>query len=270
MTMLRELFQYAFIVRAFEAGLIIAVIAPLIGIFLVLRGYSLIADTLAHVSLMGIALGLLLGVHPIFTALLGTALASLGVDRLRSSQSVHGESALALFLSGSLAVAVLLLSLAKGLNASLLSYLFGSILTVTTDEIRIIGILGAVVVLTVMMFYKEMLYSTFDENAARASGVPTRAMHVLLMLLTAVTVSLSMRMVGVLLISALIVVPVLTALQFKQNFLRTLVIAELCSVISVLVGLLISFSADLAASATIVITCFILFIGARIYGIMSR
>lgn len=268
--MFSEIFQYAFVARAYEAGLIIAIIAPLIGMFLVLRGYSLIADTLAHVSLMGIALGLLLGVHPIFTALLGTALASLGVDRLRNSQSVHGESALALFLSGSLAVAVLLLSLAKSLNASLLNYLFGSILTVTVDEIRIIGVLGAVVVLTIVLFYKEMLYSTFDEQAARASGVPTRAMHNILMLLTAVTVSLSMRMVGVLLISALIVVPVLTALQFKQNFKRTLFIAELCSISSVWIGLMISFQADLAASATIVLTCFMLFIGARVYGIISR
>ncbi len=264
MAWLNDLLQYDFIGRALAAGLLVAVIAPLIGIFLVLRGYSLIADTLAHVSLAGIALGLLIGVNPIFTALLSTAFASLGMDRLRSSQKIHGESALALFLSGSLAVAILMLSMAKSLNASLLNYLFGNILTVTSSEIQIIAVLAAVVLAAITLFYKELLYTTFDEDSAQVSGIHTRAMQILIMLLTAITVSLSIRIVGVLLISALIVVPVLSALQLKKTFFQTILWAELVSVLSVVLGLLVSFHWDLAASATIVLICFGFFMGIKL------
>ena len=133
--MLQNIFQYGFIVRGLEAGVIVGIIAPLIGIFLVLRRYSLIADTLAHVSLAGIAIGLLLGINPVLTALGTAVVASLGIERLRTSKRVYGESALALFLSGSLALAVVILSLAHGFNANLFNYLFGSIVTVTTNDV---------------------------------------------------------------------------------------------------------------------------------------
>src|SRR3989344_6637537 len=139
-------FQYSFAVRGIEAGAIVAIIAPLIGIFLVLRRYSLIADTLSHVSLAGLAIGSLLGINPILTALGATLLSSLGIERLRTSKKVYGESALALFLSGSLALAVVLLSIDRGLNVNLLNYLFGSILTVTSLDVYIIAILALTVI----------------------------------------------------------------------------------------------------------------------------
>jgi len=125
-----EIFQYSFMLRAFQAGIVVALLAPLVGVFLVLRRYSLIADTLAHVSLAGVALGFLLGFQPIITALGAVLLASLGVEKLRGSKVIYGDAALAVFLSGSLALALLFLSLANGFNVNIFKYLFGSILTV--------------------------------------------------------------------------------------------------------------------------------------------
>src|SRR3990167_10568361 len=212
-----DIFNYSFIVRGLEAGIIIAIIAPLIGIFLVLRRYSLIADTLAHVSLAGIALGLLFGLSPILTALGITVVSSLGIERLRDSRRIYGESALALFLSGSLALATVLLSLAKGFNTNLLNYLFGSIVTVTQNDVYVIASLAVIVAATIYALYKELVYISFDEEAARVSGLPTRVINTVLIVLTAVTVSLSIPVVGVLLIAALIVIPVVAALQLKKS-----------------------------------------------------
>ncbi len=248
-----SLLQYGFIVRGLEAGIIVAIIAPLIGIFLVLRRYSLIADTLAHVSLAGIALGLLLGVNPALAALGTTVVASLGIERLRTSKKVYGESALALFLSGSLAFAIVLLSLAKGFNTNLFNYLFGSIVTVTAADVWSIAALGVVVIVLLALFFKELVYVTFDEDAAKVSGLPTRLINTLLIVLAAVTVSLSIPIVGVLLIAALIVIPVVTALQLRKSFVATIVYAELFSLFSVIAGIFTSFYLNLSTGGTIVL-----------------
>lgn len=255
-----NIFEYSFMVRALEAGLIVGAVAPLIGIFLVLRRYSLIADTLAHVSLAGIALGFLLGWNPIVTALGTTALSSLGIEKLRASGKVYGESALALFLSGSLALATVLLSLSKSFNTNLFNYLFGSILTVTRTDILIIGILGIITALVVAFFYKELVYTTFDEEAARVSGIPTKAINTLLIVLAAFTISLSIPIVGILLISALIVIPVIAALQLRVSFTRTLIAAEAISLFSVVAGIFASFYWSLATGGTIVLIMIAIFL----------
>ncbi|MFZ2979335.1 MAG: metal ABC transporter permease, partial [Candidatus Magasanikiibacteriota bacterium] len=232
--MLENILQYGFVVRGLEAGIVVAIIAPLIGIFLVLRRYSLIADTLSHVSLAGISIGLLLGLNPMVTALGSTVLASFGIERLRTSKKVYGESSLALFMSGSLALAIVLLSLSNGLNANLFNYLFGSIVTVTANDVFMISLLAIVVVITLFTFYKELVYVTFDEEAAKVSGVPVRFINTTLIFLTALTVSLAMPIVGVLLIAALIVVPVVTALQLRKSFIQTIIYAEIISIFSVI------------------------------------
>jgi zinc transport system permease protein len=254
------LLHYGFVVRALEAGTLTAILAPLVGIFLVLRRYSLIADTLAHVSLAGIALGLLLGISPIYTALGITVLSSLGIERLRTTRRVYGESALALFLSGSLAVATILLSLRRGLGANVFNYLFGSIMTVTSKDVRAIGVLTLLVVTVLLLFYKELVYITFDEDCAQVSGIPVRRINTLLIVLSALTVSLAIPVVGVLLIAALIVIPVVTALLFRQSFLRTIVYAEVVSLFSVLSGIVVSFYLNLATGGTIVVIMLAIFL----------
>ncbi len=258
--MIFDLFQYGFVIRGLEAGIIVAIIAPLIGIFLVLRRYSLIADTLSHVSLAGIAIGLLFGINPVLTAIITTVVASLGIEKLRVSNKVYGESALALFLSGSLALAIVLLSLGKGLNANLFNYLFGSIVTVTTTDVFIIALLALIVLATISIFYKELVYVTFDEDAAKVSGIPTRLINTILIVLAALTVSLSIPIVGVLLIAALIVVPVVTALQLKKSFTQTILYAEVISLFSVIAGIVSSFYLNLSTGGTIVLIMLAVFV----------
>jgi zinc transport system permease protein len=260
-----ELLSYGFMVRGFEAGLIIAIIAPLIGIFLVLRRYSLIADTLAHVSLAGVAIGLLLKINPLITAIITSVISSIGIERLRVSKKIFGESALSIFLSGSLALAVILISFAHGFGVNLFSYLFGSITTVKQVDVYAIGILGILVIVAIIAFYKEFLYVTVDEEAAKVSGIPTKFINLLLIILSAFTVSLAIPIVGVLLISALIVVPVVTALQFKISFIKTILVAELISIVSVIVGIITSFYLNLSTGGTIVFIALIIFIFSLFY-----
>jgi zinc transport system permease protein len=255
-----EILQYGFILRAMEAGLIIALIAPLIGIFLVLRRYSLIADTLSHVSLAGVATGLILKINPLLSAIVVSVISSVLIEKLRLGKKVSGESALAIFLSGSLAIALVLISLAKGFNVDLFSYLFGSIVTVKQTDVYIIGGLGVLTIGLIWAFYKELLYSSFDEDAAQVSGIATKRVNLLLICLTALTVSLSIPIVGVLLISALIVIPVVAALQFKQGFFPTLIIAEFFSVLSVVTGIVASFYLGISTGGTIVLITVLLFL----------
>lgn len=254
-----SLFQYSFIVRAFEAGAIIALIAPLVGIFLVLRRYSLIADTLSHVSLAGVALGLLFKLNPLLTAFGVSAVASLFIERLRLSRRVYSDAALSVFLSGSLAVALVLLSVAHGFSVNLFSYLFGSLVTVGQNDLYLIAGVGLVVLAAVFFTYKELVFISFDEEAAQVAGIPARFINLLLVVLAGLTVSISIPIVGALLVAALIVIPVLTALQFKQSFKKTIIIAEVVSVFSVLSGIVLSYYLNLSAGGTIVLILVALF-----------
>jgi len=258
--MFLEIFQYSFVIRAFEAGIIVAIIAPLIGIFLVLKRYSLIADTFSHVSLAGIAVGLFFGINPILTALVFTVLASFGIEKLRTSKKIYGESALAIFLSGALAVAVVVISIGRGFNTNLYNYLFGSIVTVTAFDIYIIAVLAILVIAVLLKFYKEIVYISFDEDSAKVSGIPVKMINGILIFLAAITVSLAIPIVGVLLISALIVIPVVSALQLKKSFLKTLIYAELISIFSVISGIFASFYLNLSTGGTIVLIMLAIFI----------
>jgi len=255
-----EIFQYDFLVRGLAAGIIIAVIAPVIGIFLVLKRYSLIADTLSHVSLAGVALGLFLDFNPFLTAIGVSVLASLGIEKLRLSKKVFGESSLAIFMSGSLAVALVLLSLARGFSSNLFSYLFGSIVTVSSADVWTILILAIFVLIFVGIFYKKFLYITFDEDAARVSGIPVAGMNVFLIMLVSLTVALAIPIVGALLISALIVIPAITALQLKLGFKWTIMWAEIFSLLTVISGFLVSYYFDISSGGAIVLIMLLVFV----------
>ena len=260
-----EIFQYNFIVRGIEVGMIIGAIAPLIGIFLVLRKYAMIADTLAHVSLAGVALGLLLKINPLFTAIGVATVSSIAVERLRLSKKVYTDSALSIFLSGSLALAIVLISLSKGFSVDIFNYLFGSIVTVRALDLYLISALGIGVIVAVVGFYKELVFITFDEEAARVAGIKVRFISTLLVVLSALTVSLAIPIVGTMLIAALVVIPVVTALQLRKSFLATIIYAEITSVLSVLVGIISSYYLNIPAGGAIVIVTVLTFLGALIY-----
>lgn len=251
-------------IRAFIAGGIIGVVAPVIGTFLVAKKYSLMADSLAHVSLAGVALGLLLGVYPVYSAIVVAVVTAVIIEKLRTSRGVSGEVALAMFLSGGLAVAIVLIGLGKGFSVDLFSYLFGSITTVKMSDLVVIGSLSAVVLAAIALMYKELVYISFDEEAAQVSGVPVSTLNILLMVMTAITVSVSMRVVGVLLIGALMVIPVVTAMQLRQSFFKTLASSVVFSLIAVLLGLFASYYLNLASGGTIVVTALLIFFGVAI------
>ncbi len=268
-TVMLDIFNYSFMVRAFAAGLVIGTIAPLIGTFLVARRFSLIADTLGHVSLAGIALGLLLHVNPIITAMMASILIALVVDKIRQNKIVSGESALAMLLSGGLALAIVLVGLARGFNVDLFSYLFGSITTIRSEDLMIILPVGIAVAITILVFYKQLLYISFDEDGARVSGVNVNALNMMLMILTAITVSLSIRIIGSLLIGALLVIPVTSASQISRNFKQSIILSIIFSLVSVTIGLFISFYANLPAGGTVVLISLVIFIFSYLFRILK-
>jgi zinc transport system permease protein len=265
-----DFLNYSFMIRAFIAGSIIGIISPLIGTFLVLRKYALIADTLAHVALLGIAIGLLTHLYPPLIAILTCIIAAIAIDKLRSNYKMNGDSALSLFLSGSLAIALTLISLSNGLNANLFSYLFGSIIAVEELDLLLISGCGLAVLFLILGLYKELLYLSFDEEAAKVNGLPVKRINLLLMILTAITVSLSIRIVGALLVGALIVIPVLSAIQISKSFKQTIYIATGLSIVAVWTGLILSFYFDIVAGGAIVLTALLEFIVILIIGNLRK
>lgn len=264
-----SIFQFDFIVRSFEAGLLLALIAPIVGMFLVVRRYSLLADALAHVSLLGVALALLFQIPVFIGALVTSLLAALGIERLRRDGRVLGESIIALFLSSSLAISVVIMGFAHQLNANLLSYLFGSLTTVTQMDVNILFVLAVVVVFFLFFFYRKLFLFALDEELARVSGVRVQMLSGVFMALAALTVTASLQMVGVLLIGALMVVPVLTAMQWKFGFRTTLLLSILFSFLSVIIGFFLAYTLNIASGGSIVIVAVFFFILSYIFSHFS-
>lgn len=260
-----EFLQYSFMQRAFLVGAITALICPAIGVFLVPRRLSLIADSLAHVALAGVALGLLLDTSPVIGALVVTLAGAIGIERLRARGRLQGDAALAVFLSGGFALAVVLISLARGFNADLFAILFGSILTVSPADIVLILLLGAVVGLTIAGFYPQFLAITLNEELARTSGIRVDALNLTLTALTALTTVVGMRIVGVLLVSAITVIPALTGFALARSFRQALQVAVGAALVSVTAGLIIAYYLRLAAGGSIVLTALLLFALASLF-----
>ncbi|HRY90758.1 MAG TPA: metal ABC transporter permease [Candidatus Gracilibacteria bacterium] len=252
-------------VRSFIAGLIIAIIAPIIGSFLVIRRFSLLSDTLAHVSLVGVAVGFLANINPLITATAVSILAALGMEKLRTQNKTLGETSLALFLSGSLAIATVLIGLAKGFNTNLLSYLFGSIATISLEDTVYMAVAGAVALVIIIIFYKEFLLVSFDEELATAQGLNARLFNNLIVIIAAIVIAVAMRIVGILLVGALMVIPVITATRLGRSFKGTLLISIGLSVFAVITGLFVSFYLDLASGGTIVVISLLLFMASLLY-----
>jgi zinc transport system permease protein len=257
-----ELFEYGFMQRALVAGAVTALVCPVMGVFLIPRRLSLIADTLAHVALAGVALGLFLGISPFMGATGITLLGAFLIERLRARGGLRGDAALAVFLSGGFAVAVVLISLARGFNADLFAVLFGSILTVSWADVWLILALGAVVGIAVGASYRQLFAITFHEELAHTSGVRVGALNLMLTMLTALTTVVAMRMVGVLLVSAMIVIPTLTGFALARSFRQATVLAIGAALLAVATGLVAAYYLRLAAGGTIVLAALLLLGGA--------
>jgi zinc transport system permease protein len=239
------MFNYAFMQNAVLASVFIAVLCPCIGIFLVLRRYSMIGDTLSHASLAGVALGLLSGQNPILGAFVFTAGCGALIELLRNFFKKHNDLILAIVLSLSVGTAITIISSGR-LRVNADAFLFGSVLTVTRFDIIMALCLSAVSVAALIFLYHPLLYIAYDEEAAKIAGVKTRLINYVFSLLTASAIAVSIRIVGVLVLSSMIALPVATALRLGRGFKITLVFSIIFSVIDIMLGLFISYYLDVA------------------------
>ena len=260
MEMLFDLFQYGFMQRSLISAIAIAVICSIVGLFLVLKRHSLFGDALAHVAFGGISLGLFIGIYPLWTAYIVAILSAVGVNKLRESTKIPPDSSIAVLLTSGLAIGVILISISGGFTLNLFSFLFGNILLVSVDDVIIILITDAIVIPVIYLLYKKLVLIIFDENQAKVSGLNVSWINTLFIILASITIIASIRLVGVLLISSLIVVPNITALMFGKGFKKTIFISCAISVFSVVFGIIISYYSNLAPSGTIVLTMVSMFL----------
>lgn len=242
-----------FFQRALLGGLLIGWMAPLLGTFLVLRRLSMIGDALSHVSIAGVALGMLVGIYPLAAGLVFAVAASFAIERLRKAYKTYAELSIAIIMSGGVALATFLFTLGKGFNLNVTSYLFGSIITLSSTDLWTIFAVSCVVTAFVLFLLKEMFLITFDEDAAHVAGLPVRRINMLVTVLTALVIGVAIKIVGALLVSALLTIPVATSLVLGRNFRQSLWLSVLISEIAVLAGLLSAGVWNFAPGATIVL-----------------
>jgi zinc transport system permease protein len=257
---MENLFAYTFMQRALLAGLWISIPCAILGVFLVLRRDAMIGHGLAHVAFGGVALGLLLSVAPIFVTLGVAVLSALGIMKLKEKAGLHGDTAIGIISSLGMALGILLVSLAGGFNVDLFGYLFGNVLAIDPEEVWVSFLLAAGVLLTTILFYQEFFFLTFDPESARASGVRVQRLDALMAVLTAVTVVLGMKVVGILMVSSLLIIPAAAALQVARSFREALVFAAILAGGSTTGGLILAYYLDWPPSGTIVAFSGILFL----------
>jgi zinc transport system permease protein len=254
-----ELFKLGFMQRALIAGILAAALCSVLGVFIVLRRTAFIGDALAHTAFGGLALGLFFGVFPFYVALGVVVAGAIAIEIMRE-RGIYGELSVALIYAAGIAGGIVLVSRSGGMNVSLLSLLFGGILTVTWDDVYLIGVLFALSAAVILLFYKEYFLITFDREGAKVSGVPTRALDVSFTILTAVTVLLAMKVVGILLVAALLVVPAAAALQLRLGLRASILAAELIALASVGLGIFLSVLFDTATGGTVILVSLFIFV----------
>lgn len=255
-----EMFETEFMQRAWLAGLIVAVICPLIGSFLVLRRQSMIGDGLGHIAFAGVAGGALMGWQPVLSAAAVTVLGALVIEWVRTRLAAFSEMILAIFFYSGIGLAVVFTSMNRMGGFNLSSILFGSLMTISSSDLWIVAGLGIFACIFVVLFYRPLQYLTFDETSARVAGLPADRLNMWLAVLTALTVALSMRIVGLLLVSAMMVIPVACALQTARSFAGTIYGGIAYGLVIVSGGLTLSYYANLAPGGTIVLTGTCMFI----------
>lgn len=257
---LGDVLQYDFLRRALIAAVLVGVTAPAVGIFLVQRRLALIGDGLGHVAVTGVALGLVLHRTPVLVALIVAVVGAIAIEVVRATSSTTGEIALAILFYGGIAGGVVLVSRAPSGSRNLTQYLFGTITTTSNGDLVAFAVLAAVVLGTVVLLGPALFAVSNDEEFARALGIPVMPINILLATLTALTVVVSMRVVGVLLVSALMVVPVAAAQLFARSFRSTCFYSIVIAVLSAVAGIVLSYAADLPSGGTIVLVAIGVFV----------
>ena len=248
-----EMFQYAFMQKAFLVGIFLAIIIPLIGVIVVLKRLSMIGDALSHTSLAGVALGLLLGIEPIVGAVVVCVVAAFSIETIRRRLPRYAEISISIIMSVGIGLASVLTGFIDD-GAAFNSYLFGSIVAITDTEVLMVIIVTVIVVATFLLLYKELMFITFDEQGAILAGLPVKKINFIITLLTAITVSVAARSVGALIVSSLMVIPVACAMQIANSYKKTVIYSVLFAVAFTVAGLVLSYYFNLKPGGTIVLT----------------
>lgn len=264
--MISSIFQYDFLQNAFLSGMVIGLLAPLLGVFIVVRRLSLIADALSHVTLAGIAGSLYLSqtfvglatLNPLYLGIGSAVVGSVLIEKLRVVYKHFSELAIPIIMSAGLGLSAIFISLAQGFSTDLFSYLFGSVSAVSRQDLWIVIGIAMIVCIFIFAFYKELFVSSFDGEYARASGLKTKHIQMLFMIITALVIAASMRIVGILLVSSLITLPVAAAMRMSKSFKQMVIYSMVFGEVSVIAGLVSAFYLDLAPGGTIVITSIII------------
>ncbi|USK73438.1 metal ABC transporter permease [Peribacillus frigoritolerans] len=266
--MISGILQFEFLQNAFLTGIIIGAIAPLVGVFVVVRRMSMISDALSHVALAGIAFSLLLqksflslaGLNPLYIGMAFSVGGSLFIEKLRGVYKHYQELAIPIIMSGGMGLSVIFISIADGFNTDLYGYLFGSVSAVSRADLYVILAVGLVVALMLTLLYKELFLLSFDEEHAKASGIPYKAIHFIFIVMVALVIAASMKIIGILLVSSLMTLPVAASLRFAKGFKQMIVYSVLFGEVSVIGGLFLSYNLDLAPGGTIVIIAVLILI----------
>ncbi|MBT2665493.1 metal ABC transporter permease [Bacillus sp. ISL-4] len=266
--MISGILQFEFLQNAFLTGIIIGAIAPLVGVFVVVRRMSMISDALSHVALAGIAFSLLLqksflslaGLNPLYIGMAFSVGGSLFIEKLRGVYKHYQELAIPIIMSGGMGLSVIFISIADGFNTDLYGYLFGSVSAVSRADLYVILAVGLVVALMLTLLYKELFLLSFDEEHAKASGIPYKVIHFIFIVMVALVIAASMKIIGILLVSSLMTLPVAASLRFAKGFKQMIGYSILFGEVSVIGGLFLSYNLDLAPGGTIVIIAVLILI----------
>ncbi|WP_025026610.1 metal ABC transporter permease [Caldalkalibacillus mannanilyticus] len=260
--MIELLFDLEFIRRGIIAGLIVGFICPIIGSFLVVRRLSLISEALSHITLTGVAFGMLFaqtwivfqGVDPLYFGLLFAFLGAFFIERVRRIFKHYQELSIPILLSVGIGLGVVLMSMANGFNAGLLHFLFGSIVSVTAEDLLFVLIASVIVFSLFLLFYKEFLSIAFDEEFAKISGIPKKWIHLLFSLLVALTISIAMKVVGILLVSSMMTIPVAASLKIAKSFKQVILYAVLIAESSMISGMIVGYYLEIATGGMVVVS----------------
>ncbi|MGZ4159392.1 MAG: metal ABC transporter permease [Neobacillus sp.] len=271
--MIQGFFHYEFLQNAFLTGIMIGILAPLLGVFIVVRRLSLIADALSHVTLAGIAASLLIeknfavmaGLNPLYLGMAFSVGGSLFIEKLRGVYKHYQELAIPIILSSGIGLGVIFISLANGFNTDLFSYLFGSVSAVSRTDLWVIFTISIAVIFVIFLLYKELFLLSFDEEHAKASGIAAKSIHFIFIVIVALVIAASMRIVGILLVSSLMTLPVAASIRIAKGFKQTILLSVIFGEVSVLGGLFTAYYLNLAPGGTIVMIAVVILIIAIFY-----
>lgn len=255
-----EMLHYSFMQRALVAAILAGILCSIIGVYVVLRKLSFIGAGISHSAFGGVALGFLLGLNPVITAIPFSIAIAAAIGLVSKRGRISEDVSIGIFFPTAMALGLVFVGIAHSYNVDLFGYLFGSILAVSTSDLWMIGILGFIVLATVALLFKELFFVSFDEELAKVSGLPVEKLYYLLLCLIAVTVVISIKIVGIILVAALLVIPAATAFQLTNNFRPMMLISASLGALSGILGLLLSYRFDLPSGATIVLTATALFL----------